>query len=89
MYQQILVAVDGSDPSTHALSEAVRLASALHARLRLIHVVDIRSLYWSGAGVPDAEAIERDWSDAGRKILADGEALARAAGIEVDCVLRG
>jgi nucleotide-binding universal stress UspA family protein len=88
MYQKILVAVDGSAPSSHALNEAVRLASALHARLRLIHVIDIRSLYWSGAGVPDAEAIEQAWSDAGRTILADGEAVARAAGIEVDSVLR-
>lgn len=88
MYQQILVAVDGSAPSSHALEEAARLASALHARLRLIHVIDIRSLYWDGAGVPDAEAIEQRWSDEGRTILADGESVARAAGIEVDTVLR-
>lgn len=88
MYQQILVAVDGSAPSSHALAEAVRLAAALHARVRLIHVIDIRSLYWGGAGVADAEAIEQSWSDEGRRILADGESAARAAGIEVDTVLR-
>ena len=40
MYQRILVPIDGSAASEQGLNEAIRIAKAVHARLRLIHVVD-------------------------------------------------
>ncbi len=40
MYKRILVPVDGSRTSTLGLQEAIRLAKASKAKLRLIHVVD-------------------------------------------------
>ena len=40
MYQRILVAVDGSDSSNRALSEAIDLAKVHHATLRIINVID-------------------------------------------------
>lgn len=40
MYKRILVPVDGSRTSTLGLQEAIRLAKAGKAKLRLIHVVD-------------------------------------------------
>ena len=38
MYCKILVATDGSELSTKAVKEAAQLASALHARLLVLHV---------------------------------------------------
>ena len=40
MYEKILVAVDGSPTSGHALTEAVRIAKLTGARLRLVNVVE-------------------------------------------------
>lgn len=40
MYQKILVPVDGSPTSLKGLGEAVRLAKAGHAQVRIVHVVD-------------------------------------------------
>jgi nucleotide-binding universal stress UspA family protein len=88
MYQRILVAIDGSAPATRALHEAVQLAAALHAQLRLLYVVDIKSLYAIGLAGIDVPAIEQAWCEEGRKILTEGEAAARAAGIAVDTALR-
>jgi nucleotide-binding universal stress UspA family protein len=88
MYQRILVAVDGSAPSSHALHEAVQLAAALHAQVRLVYVVDIQSLYGIGLAGIDIPTIEQAWCEEGRKILAESEAVARAAGIAVDTALR-
>jgi nucleotide-binding universal stress UspA family protein len=41
MYAKILVGVDGSDASLHALQQAIALAKALPAALRIVHVVDM------------------------------------------------
>lgn len=40
MYQHILVPVDGSTTSEHALQEAIRLAQQQNAQLQLIHIVE-------------------------------------------------
>ncbi len=41
MYSHILVAVDGSGPSTRAFREALRVAADLHAGLRIVHVIGL------------------------------------------------
>jgi len=40
MYDTILVAIDGSPCGQRALDEAIALASAVHARLEVLHVVE-------------------------------------------------
>jgi nucleotide-binding universal stress UspA family protein len=40
MYKKILVPVDGSTASQRGLAEAIKLAKALNASLRLVHIVD-------------------------------------------------
>jgi nucleotide-binding universal stress UspA family protein len=45
MYQRILVPVDGSPTSELGLQEAIKLSRLTQARLRLLHVVDVVSLY--------------------------------------------
>lgn len=81
MYARILVAVDGSAVADHALREAFRLAAEGHARLRLVHVVDV---------VPPASTeLYVNFEEYRQACLADGRALldraaatARQAGVE-------
>ena len=88
MYQRILVPVDGSEPSNRALSTAIGLAKAFGARLRVVHVIE-ELAYLSGYdqfGGYSGELI-RAMREAGDKVLADSQAQARAAGVEVDAML--
>jgi nucleotide-binding universal stress UspA family protein len=84
VYTRILVALDDSEPAAQALDEAVRLATALHAQLRLFHVVDNRLLWRGGENPVDPESIDEEWAARGRRILAQGEATANAAGVAVE-----
>jgi nucleotide-binding universal stress UspA family protein len=40
MYRQLLVPVDGSEPSMLGLAEAIKIAKSDGANLHLVHVVD-------------------------------------------------
>jgi nucleotide-binding universal stress UspA family protein len=50
MYRTLLVPVDGSPAATAGLEEAIRLASALGARLQLMTIVDDRAFDDDGDG---------------------------------------
>lgn len=50
-FQRVLVAVDGSEFSAHALEVASSLATALSAEIGLVHVIDVK-LVSSETGVP-------------------------------------
>lgn len=88
MYQRILVPIDGSSTSQRGLDEAIALAKITQGRLRLFHVIDELSF----ALAMDAYAgFAGDWLDelrkAGRRLLDEGQAAAKAAGVEADTVL--
>jgi nucleotide-binding universal stress UspA family protein len=83
MYRQILIAVDGSEPSHTALAEAVKLARALGARVHLLHVVEPLRHFVSEGVVDLTAAIRRE----GQKILEEATERARAAGVEVQSAL--
>ncbi|MEM5383923.1 universal stress protein [Paraburkholderia phymatum] len=63
MYKKILVAVDGSHTSKHALQEAVKMAALTHGTLHAVYVVDTTPLF-SYAGYYDpvalTEALRKD-----------------------------
>lgn len=88
IYQQILVAVDGSPTSEKALDEAIRLARLTGARLRLMHVVDVMSYF---AGYEPAMVYISDTLPllraAGEELLAKDSQKALAQGVSVDSVL--
>jgi len=89
MYQRILVPVDGSPTSKHGLQEAIRMARLTGGKLRLLHVVDDTSIALSFdayAGYPSdwLENLRQD----GERLLADAKAVAAAAGVEAETVLR-
>lgn len=86
MYENILVAVDGSDTATHALGEAIKLARALSSRIRVVHVVN--GIPWIAQGAPNVveECIE-DLRGTGESIVHEAKTAVRKAGVEVDGIL--
>ena len=82
-FHKILVAVDGSPGSNNALQEAIQLAQALGARLRLVHVMD--ELGWVNgfeSARASVDAVLPRMRQAGEKLLAKGLAQAIAANVE-------
>ena len=86
MYQHILIAVDGSDLSNHALREAISLAQNQHAALRIVHVVDEVTLNWEGEYVDLVEIME-SFRESGQRILEKAQQVAREAGMEHEAKL--
>jgi nucleotide-binding universal stress UspA family protein len=89
MYQRILVPVDGSETSRRGLDEALRLATALGGRVRVLHAIDELSFALAMdayAGNPGG------WLDTlreqGTRLLASAAAQAAEAGVPADTVLR-
>ena len=84
MYKRILVPVDGSDTSTKALVAALQLARDAGGRVRLVHALD-ELAYVSGYEYgADVIRIAREQAD---RVLADGLAVAGAAGVPADAKL--
>jgi nucleotide-binding universal stress UspA family protein len=87
MYSKILVPVDGSDASTCALHEAIRIARQDGGRLRLLHVVEEPELdygYESGLCRQDVVA---QLCESGKNILNSAESAARREGLAPECVM--
>ena len=87
MYSRILVAVDGSETSRHALKHAIELARSLSAKLRIVHVVEMSWLPIAPEIAIDAEAITAARRSEGEKIVAAARETAREAGFESEAVL--
>lgn len=76
MYDTILVAIDGSACGHRALVEAIELASAVHARLEVVHVIE------SGFETEiHAELVRK-----GRELLDGARAAAEQRGVQ--CVVK-
>jgi nucleotide-binding universal stress UspA family protein len=86
MYQNILVAIDGSHTSKLALQEAIKLAKALNGQLRIVHAVDIVTLNWDAEYANPAEM----WGamlKTGQEALRKAETTGRAAGVKTETKL--
>ena len=83
MFKRILVAVDGSQTADQALQEAIKLAKEVHARLRIVHVVDTLNI-----NVDTEFPAPLEFSDAiiknGQDLLRRAEAVAQKAGVPVE-----
>jgi len=84
MYSRILVAVDGSPHSTHALKHAGRLARDLSASLRIIHVVDIGLLPYGPELSIDIDALRDARYAAADKILAAARDSVQESGLQIE-----
>jgi nucleotide-binding universal stress UspA family protein len=80
MYQKILVAVDGSETSTRALTAAIGLARDSGARLQPLYVVDVPLMSYDAPGY-DPSYVRDALSDDGRRVLADAAALMGTSGV--------
>ena len=82
-YKRILVPVDGSATSSKGLHEAIELAKAQGASLRLVHVADEHSIAVMGieyaAGMDE---LMQSVTAAGRNVLRNAERVVRRAGLE-------
>ena len=87
MYSRILVAVDGSDTSRHALKQAIELAKSLSAKLRIVHVVDMSWLPIGPELAMDTAALSSARHSAGEKIVAAALEVVREAGFEAESAL--
>src|SRR4051812_48976595 len=82
-YKRILVPVDGSPTSNEGLHEAIKLAGAQGASIRLVHIADEHFIAMMrldyGAAVDE---LMRSVMAAGRKVLHNAERVVRRAGLE-------
>ncbi|AEG93689.1 universal stress protein [Ramlibacter tataouinensis] len=88
MFKRILVPLDGSEPSQHALAIAIGLARANAGQLRLIHMID-HATYLAGydpSGGSSAQLFGA-LQDSARQIVAGAEASARQEGVAADGVV--
>ena len=83
MYQRVLVTVDGSEPSTAALHEALKLVSGTSAALRIINVIDIPQSLLSGEGI-NYDSVFEELGKAGKAIVDGACAKAMEAGVEAE-----
>lgn len=86
MYKHIMVAVDGSDTSERALSEAIGLARDQQAKLLLVLAVEKVNLNAGAEFAPPPE-VEKWWEEAGRQILDKALGRAREAGVDAEARL--
>jgi nucleotide-binding universal stress UspA family protein len=87
MYAKILVAVDESDTSLHALEHAIELARKLSASVRMIHVLDMSWLPLGPEVAIDTAALSEARRSAGEEIIASARDAAQRAGFDAEAVL--
>ena len=87
MYKQLLVPIDGSEPSKLGLAEAIKIAKSDGSKLHLVHVVD--EVVPFGVEIPGrfieqfVEAVRAQ----GKEVLAKAERMVREHALESDSVL--
>jgi len=88
MYQRLLVPVDGSTASNEGLREAVKLAKAAGARLRVIHAID-EFIYGTGLEVyaDVGGQLFAQLREQGEQILQSARAAAEKEGVAVETQL--
>lgn len=86
MYKRILAPVDGSHTSTRGLREAVQLAKAHRAKLRLLHVVDESVLTLGPEAVGGGDFIDA-LIDAGKHTIRNARALAERHGVKAETTM--
>jgi len=81
MYQHIMVALDGSDPSKNALKAAIRLAQDCHATLAALYVVDDTPMLYD-AGYYDPSILRKALVEEGQRVCAEATAAIKEAGLQ-------
>lgn len=85
MFKKILVPIDGSKNSMHALEKAVQIAKKFDGKITLIHVYSVAWLISKPRQLTMLSKLIEATREDGNKILADGE---KREGIQVERLLR-
>ncbi|QQK78773.1 universal stress protein [Salicibibacter cibi] len=80
MYKHILVSIDGSKPSNHALTKAIDLAKHYNSALLISHVIDARS-FPTMAG-PHHGELQSQYNKTAEELLEKSKKEAEDAGLE-------
>ncbi len=81
MYKNILVPVDGSEPSMRGLAEAVKLAKSEKAKLHLLHVVN--ELVFLDGDIPELyDVVTQSLREGGKAVLERAATFARRNDLE-------
>ncbi len=80
--RRLLVAVDGSQKATEAVSVAARLARAIGGELTVLHVVHVPSSAYGVGTEGVIDRIEAEARSAGRRFVSEAAASARALGVD-------
>jgi nucleotide-binding universal stress UspA family protein len=89
MYRRILVPLDGSSGSRHALDAALSLADRYGASLAFLHVVDQTSVLMDNAMGPAWADVLTHLEAQGQRLLQDAHAAATSRGIASETHLEG
>jgi nucleotide-binding universal stress UspA family protein len=89
MYKRIAVAVDGSDTSTVALNEAVKLAKVMNSTLLLLYVCEEMPVVWNIEGMTSfpIEDMTKAFIESGKLLLQKDKARVEKSGISVETKL--
>jgi len=87
MYRRILVPIDGSGTAARGLREAIRLAKAQHAKIRLVHVVDETMMLGTIEVGLDPTPLLRALAKQGRALLQRAKRLAGKLGVSAEVAL--
>jgi nucleotide-binding universal stress UspA family protein len=82
LFKKIIVPLDGSKHSTTALEKAIQIAKKFEGKITLIHAYSPHILTKTTPEIIEA------FLEAGNKILAEGEAKAKAEGLRVKKILK-
>lgn len=86
MYDSILVATDGSDDASAAVTDAISLARALEVPLHGVAVVETRTAY--DTGIVDPKEAEKRLRDQAHDSLETLERAASEAGVSITTAVR-
>ena len=89
MFKQIVVALDGSKASEHALEVACDLAKKYDAGIHLVHSPQIETTGVAvGSGAVEIKPSPAQVAEAGRKVMDDATERAKSLGCEADhCIV--
>lgn len=92
LFQNILVAVNGSEQSIHAAMYAILMAKLYHCHVKIVYVVDtatLKQLTLSKFFVSDESAsYEKNLSEDGKRYLTYVDNLAKSKSVKIETELR-
>ena len=87
LFEKILVPLDGSAHSLHALEKALQIPKKFEGKITLIYVYSVR--VGSFAITPiQVYSYVQDFRKYGKDILTDGEKQVKAEGVQVETILK-